>query len=320
MKPKKEHYKVIILGTGPAGLTAAIYTSRAMLEPLMVEGPSPGGLLMFTTDVENYPGFADGIMGPELMMTTKAQAERFGTEVLLANCERVDLSQRPIRLWLDGSEVTCDALIAATGAEARWLGIESEQHYRKLGGGVSACAVCDGAFFRNVPVAVVGGGDSAMEEAHFLTKYASQVYVIHRRDTLRASRIMQERALKNPKIKFIWDSEVSEVLGNGKLVNGIKLKNLKTGEESTLEVEGLFLAIGHIPNTQIFEGQLELDADGYIVTPKSSMETSVPGVFAAGDVQDTDYKQAITAAASGCMAAMDAEAYLESLEDGEGAA
>lgn len=314
MQPKKNHYKVVILGTGPAGLTAAIYTSRAMLEPLLVEGPSPGGLLMLTTDVENYPGFRDGIMGPDLMMATKEQAERFGTEVLLATCEQVDLSQRPIRLWLDGHEVTADTLIAATGAEARWLGLESEQHYRRIGGGVSACAVCDGAFFRDVPVAVIGGGDSAMEEAHFLTKFASQVYIIHRRDTLRASRIMQERALKNPKIKFIWDTAVEEVLGDGKVVQGLRLKNLKTQEESTLEVGALFLAIGHIPNTQVFAGQLDLDPDGYIVTPKSSMATNVPGVFAAGDVQDTDYKQAITAAASGCMAAMDAEEYLESLE------
>jgi len=314
MKPNKDHYKVIILGTGPAGLTAAIYTSRARLEPLVVDGPSPGGLLMLTTDVENYPGFADGIMGPDLMMATRAQAERFGAEIVLATCEQADLTSRPIKLQLDDHEVTCDALIVATGAEARWLGIESEQHYRRIGGGVTACAVCDGAFFPGVPVAVVGGGDSAMEEAHFLTKFASKVHIIHRRGELRASKIMQERAEKNPKIEFIWNTGVEEVLGDGRLVTGLRLKNLLTEQESTLEVSALFMAIGHTPNTALFKGQLDMDDKGYLITAKTSMQTNIPGVFAAGDVQDTAYKQAITAAGSGCMAAMDAEHYLEALE------
>ena len=315
MKPQNDHYKLIILGSGPAGLTAAIYAARANLAPLVVDGPLAGGQLMLTTDVENYPGFPEGIMGPDMMMAFRAQAERFGSEIVTSLCEAADLQQRPFTLTLDEHQVTCDSLIIASGSEARWLGLESEQKYRLNGGGVSACAVCDGAFYRDIPVCVIGGGDSAMEEATFLTKFASKVYVIHRREELRASHIMQERALKNPKIEFVWNSEVQEVLGDGNQVTGVKLYNNVTEDTSTLAVQGMFLAIGHIPNTEIFKGQLELDDSGYIVTPKSNMTTNIPGVFAAGDVQDTSYMQAITAAGSGCMAALDAERYLESLHD-----
>ena len=315
MKPQNDHYKLIILGSGPSGLTAAIYAARANLAPLVVDGPLAGGQLMLTTDVENYPGFPEGIMGPDMMMAFRAQAERFGSEIISAVCEDAQLEQAPFRLTLDEHEVTCDALIIASGSEARWLGLESEQKYRLNGGGVSACAVCDGAFYRGVDVCVIGGGDSAMEEATFLTKFANKVYVIHRRDELRASKIMQERALKNPKIEFIWNSEVHEVLGDGQRMTGVKVHNRVTGDDTTLPVEGMFLAIGHIPNTKVFKGQIAMDDQGYLITPKSSMETNIPGVFAAGDVQDTSYMQAITAAGTGCMAALAAERYLESLHD-----
>jgi thioredoxin reductase (NADPH) len=304
--------KVIILGSGPAGLTAALYAARANLAPVVIEGLEAGGQLMLTTMVENWPGFADGVMGPDLMAAMRKQAERFGTEMLQGDVTRVDLKERPFTVALsDGRVLTGETLITATGASARWLDIGSD---RKLAGrGVSTCATCDGYFFRGRPIAVVGGGDSAMEEAIYLTKFASKVSVLHRRASLRASKIMQDKAFANPKIEFIWNAEVSEVkdLDKGE-VTGVVIKDLTTGALRDLPVEGLFIAIGHTPNTRLFEGQLQLDAQGYIVTHDGT-RTSVPGVFAAGDVQDHVYRQAITAAGSGCMAAIDAERYLEGL-------
>jgi thioredoxin reductase (NADPH) len=306
--------EVVIIGSGPAGLTAALYTARANLKPLLIEGLEAGGQLMLTTMVENWPGFRDGIMGPDLMTEMRVQAERFGTEVIQGNVTSVDLAQRPFTITLqDGRRVTAAALIIATGASARWLDIGSD---RKLSGhGVSTCATCDGYFFRGKPIAVVGGGDSAMEEAIYLTKFASRVTVIHRRDTLRASKIMQDKAFANPKIDFVWDSEVVHVndMARGE-VTSVVIRNLKTGHEHTLDVDGLFIAIGHIPNTSLFKGQVELDSAGYVRTHDGT-KTSVPGVFAAGDVQDHVYRQAVTAAGSGCMAAIDAERYLEGLPD-----
>ena len=303
---------VVIIGSGPAGLTAALYAARANLSPLLIEGLEAGGQLMLTTMVENWPGYRDGIMGPDLMIEMRAQAERFGTEVLQSNVSAVDLSQRPFAITLDGGRVvTAEALIIATGASARWLDIGSD---RKLSGhGVSTCATCDGYFFRDKPIAVVGGGDSALEEAIYLTKFASQVTVIHRRDTLRASKIMQDKALAHPKVNWIWDSEVVGVndVARGE-VTGVQVRNLKTNEASTVTVDGLFIAIGHTPNTGLFVGQLDMDATGYLVTHDGT-KTNVPGVFAAGDVQDYVYRQAVTAAGSGCMAAIDAERYLEHL-------
>ena len=304
--------KVVIIGSGPAGLTAALYTARANLTPLLVEGLEAGGQLMLTTMVENWPGFRDGIMGPDLMTEMRAQAERFGTEIVQGNVTRVDLKRRPFPITFeDGKQVTTETLIIATGASARWLEIGSD---RKLAGhGVSTCATCDGYFFRGKPIAVVGGGDSAMEEAVYLTRFASKVTVVHRRDTLRASKIMQDKAFANPKIEFIWDSEVAEVQGSPKgEVDGIVVRNLKTGHLSELPLDGVFIAIGHTPNTSLFVGQIDLDANGYVLTHSGS-KTSVPGVFAAGDVQDHIYRQAVTAAGSGCMAALDAERYLEGL-------
>jgi len=304
--------KVVIVGSGPAGLTAALYTARANLTPLLVEGLEAGGQLMLTTMVENWPGFREGIMGPDLMTEMRAQAERFGAEIVQGNVTRVDLKQRPfVVTFEDGKHVTTETLIIATGASARWLEIGSD---RKLAGhGVSTCATCDGYFFKGKPIAVVGGGDSAMEEAIYLTKFASKVSVIHRRDTLRASKIMQDKAFDHPKIEFIWDSEVAEVQATGKgEVAGIIIRNLKTGQLSQLPLDGVFIAIGHTPNTSLFVGQIELDKNGYILT-HSGTKTSVPGVFAAGDVQDHIYRQAITAAGSGCMAALDAERFLEGL-------
>jgi thioredoxin reductase (NADPH) len=305
-----EPRKVVIIGSGPAGLTAALYTARANLKPLLVEGLEAGGQLMLTTMVENWPGFRDGIMGPDLMADMRAQAERFGTETMQGNITAADLRSRPFALtFADGNSVTAESLIIATGASARWLEIGSD---RKLSGhGVSTCATCDGYFFRGKPIAVVGGGDSAMEEAIYLTRFASKVTVIHRRDALRASKIMQDKAFGNPKIEFIWDSDVAEVndVGKGE-VTGVVVRNLKTGQLRQVPLDGVFIAIGHTPNTSLFRDQIQLDANGYIVTHAGS-KTSMPGVFAAGDVQDHVYRQAITAAGSGCMAAIDAERYLE---------
>jgi thioredoxin reductase (NADPH) len=303
--------KVVVIGSGPAGLTAALYTARANLNPLLIEGLEAGGQLMLTTMVENWPGYRDGIMGPDLMAEMRAQAERFGTEIIQGNVTSVDVTHRPFTItFADGrSHVTTDALIIATGASARWLEIGSD---RKLSGhGVSTCATCDGYFFRGKPIAVIGGGDSAMEEAIYLTRFASKVTVVHRRDSLRASKIMQDKAFANPKIEFIWDSEVADVkdVGRGE-VTGIVIRNVKTSHLTEMPLDGVFIAIGHTPNTRLFEGQIELDSNGYIVTHEGT-RTSVPGVFAAGDVQDHEYRQAVTAAGSGCMAAIDAERYLE---------
>ena len=306
---------VIIIGSGPAGLTAAIYSARANLRPLVIEGePSsssdqPGGQLMLTTDVENYPGFPDGIMGPELMMSFRAQAERFGAEFLTEKVTRVDFSERPFRVWVREREFQADAVIVSTGAQSLMLGLEAES--RLLGHGLSTCATCDGFFFRAHSIAVVGGGDSAVEEATFLTKFADKVTLIHRRDHLRASKIMQDRAFANPKIDFLWNHTVTDILGEHK-VEGIEVTSTVDGSTSTLPVTGVFVAIGHRPNTDLFAGVLDMDDNGYLVTQPNSSYTNIPGVFACGDVQDHTYRQAITAAGSGCMAAIDAERWLES--------
>ena len=302
---------VIIIGSGPAGLTAGLYAGRANLKPLMIEGLEAGGQLMLTTLVENWPGFRDGIMGPELMTEMRAQTERFGAEIIRGNVVSVDLAASPFAVRTSETAYTCRTLIIATGATARLLGLPSERAL--IGHGVSTCATCDGYFFRGKPIVVVGGGDSAMEEAIFLTKFASHVTVVHRRDTLRASKIMQDKAFANPKISFEWNADVEDVKDTGKgEVTAIVLRNNKTGELKEIAVEGVFVAIGHTPNTKLFQGQLDMDPNGYICTHDGT-RTSVPGVFACGDVQDHIYRQAITAAGSGCMAAIDAEKYLEGL-------
>lgn len=314
-------HKVVILGSGPAGLTAAIYASRAQLEPIVIDGPQPGGQLTITTDVENYPGFADGIMGPALMEQFREQALRFGTKIVNTWIDRVDLSERPFKLYgkesADSEEVTtvieADSLIISTGASAKWLGVPGEDPAPVgLGGnGVSACATCDGFFFRGKPIVVVGGGDTAMEEALFLTKFASSVTLVHRRDEFRASKIMQDRVLEHEKINVMWNTEITEILGDKATgVSSVTLRNLVNGETTPFATEGVFIAIGHKPNTDLFKGVLDMDDVGYLITEGKTMTTNVPGVFACGDAQDSYYRQAITAAGTGCMAAIDAERFL----------
>jgi thioredoxin reductase (NADPH) len=310
--PLQDHYKVVIIGSGPAGLTAAIYTARANLSPLVLEGSQPGGQLTLTTEVENYPGFADGILGPDMMEIFRRQAARFGAELYMDDVTRVDFSQRPFLLGVGSATLHTEAVIIATGASARMLGLEAEK--RLLGYGVSTCATCDGFFFRGKEVVVIGGGDAALEEALFLTKFATQVTVIHRRDRLRASKIMQERAFKHENIAFLWDTVVEDIIGEpgaGGGVRAVKIRQVNTNETCDMQTAGVFLAIGHIPNSTLFRGQLELDALGYIVPRPGTTATSVAGVFAAGDIVDKVYRQAITAAGSGCMAAIDAERWLE---------
>ena len=303
--------KVIIIGSGPAGLTAAIYAARAGLEPLMVEGMERGGQLMITTDVENYPGFPDGIMGPELMEQMRKQAERFGTRIISSNVSAVDFSKRPFKVSVGADDYEGDTVIISTGASARWLGIEGEERLR--GFGVSACATCDGFFFRDKELVVVGGGDSAMEEALFLTKFATKVTVVHRRDEFRASTIMANRVLDHPKIEVVWDSVVTKISGDS-VVTGVTIENVDTGETSELATDGVFVAIGHTPNTSVFDGAIDLDEAGYILVAPGTTNTSVEGVFAAGDVADKIYRQAVTAAGMGCQAALDAERLLDAEE------
>lgn len=317
MNVEQKIYDVAIIGSGPAGYTAALYASRASLDVVEFQGFETGGQLMLTSDVENYPGFEEGIMGPDMMDKFEAQAERFGTEMRPDNVERVDFSERPFKIWDEDNDdpVLANSVIIATGAKAKWLGMESEQ--RLMGRGVSGCATCDGFFFKDKRVAVVGGGDTAMEEASFLSKYASEVVLIHRRDTFRASKIMLDRARKNEKITFLTDTVPEEILGENS-VEGIRVKNVKTGETETLEMDGFFTAIGHEPATKLFSGLLEMDESGYIIQKEHTM-TSVPGVFAAGDVSDTRYRQAVTAAGDGCMSAIDAERWLEEQGEAEGA-
>jgi len=308
------HHKVIVIGSGPAGLTAAIYTARASLAPLVIEGePSstsdqPGGQLMLTTEVENFPGFPEGIMGPELMMRFREQAARFGAEFLTAKATKVEFGEKPLKVHVRDEVYTADAVIVSTGAQSLMLGLEAEE--RLIGHGLSTCATCDGFFFRGKDVAVVGGGDSAIEEATFLTKFASKVTLIHRRDSFRASKIMQERALSNPKIEIIWNTAVTDIVGTDTL-ESLVLRNTVTGEETRKDVSGLFIAIGHRPNTDVFKGVLDMEDSGYLITRPDSTYTNIPGVFACGDVKDHVYRQAITAAGSGCMAAIDTERWLE---------
>ncbi len=308
------HHKVIIIGSGPAGFTAALYTARANLNPVIFEGHQPGGQLMITTEVENYPGFEHGIQGPELMDVMRKQVHRFGAKSIYKFITKVDFSQRPFKMWTDDNEeYTSDTVIVATGATAKLLGLPTEQKF--MGYGVSACATCDGFFFKNQRVIVVGAGDTAMEEANYLTRHASEVTIIHRSQNFRASKIMLDRVKENPKIKFITDTVIDEVVGTEedfkKTVTGVKLKNVVTGEVTDYPVEGVFIAIGHKPNTDIFNGILDMDEVGYLITKKTSSETNIPGVFACGDAQDSIYRQAVTAAGTGCMAAIDAERYLE---------
>ena len=316
MTKKPHHSRVIILGSGPAGYTAAVYAARAMLAPTLIQGSQPGGQLTITTDVENYPGFAETIQGPWLMEQMQAQAEHVGTHIVMDHINKVDLRARPIRLEGDsGDTYTCDALIICTGAQARWLGLHSEDFFK--GHGVSACATCDGFFYKGKEVIVVGGGNTAVEEALFLTNFANRVTLIHRRDTLRSEKILQERLLKNPKIDVIWDTVVEDIVGttSPKSVTGIKLRNLKTGKSSERTADGIFVAIGHAPATELFKGQLEMTSSGYLITAPDSTATSIPGVFAAGDVKDEVFRQAVTAAGMGCMAALEAERYLTAIEN-----
>jgi thioredoxin reductase (NADPH) len=320
-----EAREVVIIGSGPAGLTAAVYTARANLEPLVLEGEQtsntdgPGGQLMLTTDVENYPGFPEGVMGPELMAAMRAQAARFGAEIVTKRASKVDLSRRPFGIWVgdpDAAEPTyaADTVVISTGARSLMLDIESEQRLFNKGGGVSTCATCDGFFFKDEPIAVIGGGDSAMEEANFLTKFADTVTIVHRRSEFRASKIMVDRVKRNPKVHYRLDSVVEEVLGDER-VTGLRLRNVVTGEVDDLPIGGLFVAIGHAPNTELFKGQLDMDENGYLITAPGSSRTNVEGVFACGDVQDHTYRQAVTAAGTGCMAAIDAERFLEETGD-----
>jgi thioredoxin reductase (NADPH) len=309
---EKKIENVIIIGSGPAGLTSALYTSRARLEPLMIEGEEAGGQLMITTEVENYPGFEHGITGPDLISVMRKQAERFGTRFITKNVTQVDFSSRPFKVQVGKEVYETKSIIISTGASAKLLGLPSEKQY--MSRGVSACATCDGAFFRNVEVGVVGGGDTAMEEANFLTRFASKVYVIHRSEAFKASKIMLERAQRNPKIEFIMNSAVEEVLGDGKSITGIKLKNTKTNEVKDMKLQGLFIAIGHQPNTKLFQGVLDTNEAGYLKSKPGTTYTNVAGVFAAGDVQDPNYRQAVTAAGTGCMAAIDCERWLEANE------
>jgi thioredoxin reductase (NADPH) len=312
MSEKTETIKCLILGSGPAGYTAAIYAARADLKPVIYQGLQPGGQLTITTEVENYPGYPEGIQGPEMMVDFQKQAERFGTDVRWGLATSVDLSQRPFRVVIDEQkEVLAETLIIATGASARWLGLESEQ--RLNGFGVSACATCDGFFYKGLDVAVIGGGDTACEEAAYLSKLCKKVYMIHRRDELRASKVMQDRVMKASNIEIIWDSVPKEVLGE-KTVDGVLIQNVKTGEISRLDVEGFFVAIGHTPNSAIFKGQLDMDENAYLITKPDSTQTNIPGVFAAGDIQDHVFRQAVTAAGSGCMAAIEAERFLADQE------
>lgn len=310
-------HNVIIIGSGPAGLTAALYTARANLNPIVFEGLQPGGQLTITTEVENYPGFEHGIMGPVLMDIMRKQAQRFGADCQFKIVEKVDFSSQPFKVYVDKDVYKSKSIIIATGASAKLLGLPSESKF--MGYGVSACATCDGFFFKDQRIVVIGGGDTAMEEANYLTKFGKEVVIVHRRDEFRASKIMLERAKKNPKIKLLTDTVLEEVLGKEedgkKLVTGARFKNVKTGEIFTHECEGIFLGIGHRPNTDLFKGILDMDVTGYLITKKSTTETNIPGVFACGDCQDHYYRQAVTAAGSGCMSAIDAERYLEGLED-----
>ena len=315
-KNLEKHTKVLILGSGSAGYTAAIYASRAMLKPILISGIEPGGQLSTTTDVENYPGFAGVIQGPWLMEQMKEQAKTVGTELIDDHIKEVKLNEKPFQAIGDNGQIyTADSLIISTGAQARWLNIKSEQEFR--GFGVSACATCDGFFFKEKEVAVVGGGNAAVEEAMFLTKFASKVKLIHRRDKLRAEKLLQKKLMNNKKIEIIWDSVVEDVLGdkNPKSVNALKIKNIKSNKISELKVDGLFIAIGHVPTTSLFKGQLDMDKEGYVVTKPDSTVTNIPGVFAAGDVKDKIFRQAVTAAGMGCMAALEAEKYINEIED-----
>ncbi|CAN5435463.1 thioredoxin-disulfide reductase [soil metagenome] len=302
---------VIVIGSGPAGYTAALYNARASLDPLLFAGLQPGGQLTITTDVENYPGFPDGIMGPEMMDLFRRQVERFGTEVRAEQVTKVDFSERPFRVWVDDKEYQSRSIIISTGASAKWIGLPAEVEFG--GFGVSACATCDGFFFRGKRVAVVGGGDTAMEEALYLTKHASEIHVVHRRDSFRASKIMSDRVLSHPKIQIHWNSVVDDILGDTdplKRVKGIRLRHVDSEEKTEIPLEGVFVAIGHVPNSSLFKGVLDMDDQGYVLTEPGTTKTNIPGVFAAGDVQDTIYRQAVTAAGSGCMAAIEAERFL----------